>query len=69
MNFILQCGFVILFIANQNCQYNVIRSNPFKQLTDTLKTFQAEGCDGGVIGLSCPTGTKVRMTLNFFYNQ
>ena len=60
MNFMLKhIGLLLFYIANQNCQYNVVRTNPFERLTTTLKTFQAEGCDGGVLGITCPQGTKV----------
>ena len=39
--------------ANTN---NIVRINPLQQLSEALKTFQAEGCDGGVLGLSCSDG-------------
>ena len=58
--YLAYCNLLLLYISTQNCQYNVIRTNPFQYLTGTLKTFQGEGCDGGVLGLSCPEGTKVR---------
>ena len=60
MNFMLKhIGLLLFYVANQNCQYNVVRTNPFERLTTTLKTFQAEGCDGGVLGITCPERTKV----------
>ena len=40
-------------------QYHIQRVNPFKQLSETLQSLQLEGCDGSVLYLTCPTGTKV----------
>ena len=68
--YLAYCYLLLLYISTQNCQYNVIRTNPFQHITGTLKTFQGEGCDGGVLGLSCPDGTKVCSfsTTPFFYS-
>ena len=49
--------FLILEIAG--LQLNIRRENPFKQLSESLQTFQVEECDGGVVSLICPQGTKV----------
>ena len=56
---------IVLVLAIQLCtqesnsQYNVIRVNPFKQLSETLKTHHEEECEGAVMSLQCPEGTKV----------
>ena len=49
-----------LFIEISNTQYNIVRRNPFKQLSQTLKTLREEECEGSVISLQCPEDTKVR---------
>ena len=41
-------------------QYQLVREDPFAQLSATLQTRQAAACDGEVLGLDCPRGTKVR---------
>ena len=54
--------FTIIFsiiIAPVTSQYHIQRVNPFKQLSETLQTLQVDGCDGSVLSLTCPTGTKV----------
>ena len=54
--------FIIIFsiiIAPAPSQYHIQRVNPFKQLSETLQTLQVDGCDGSVLSLTCPTGTKV----------
>ena len=48
-----------LFTQESNSQYNIIRVNPFKQLSETLKTHHEEECEGAVMSLQCPEGTKV----------
>jgi hypothetical protein len=48
-----------LFTQESYCQYNIIRVNPFKQLSETLKTHHEEECEGDVMSLQCPEGTKV----------
>ena len=48
-----------LFTQETNSQYNIIRVNPFKQLSETLKTHHEEECEGAVMSLQCPEGTKV----------
>ena len=57
--YLTYCYLLLMYTSTQNCQYNVIQTNPFQHLTRTLKTFKGEGCDGGVLGLRCPEGTKV----------
>ena len=48
-----------LFTQQSNCQYNIIRVNPSKQLSETLQTHSEEECEGGVMSLQCPEGTNV----------
>ena len=48
-----------LFTQESKSQYNIIRVNPFKQLSETLKTHHEEECEGAVMSLQCPDGTKV----------
>ena len=50
---------VIIIIDPALSQYHIQRVNPFKQLSETLQSLQVEGCDGSVLYLTCPTGTKV----------
>ena len=49
-----------LFIEISNTQYNIVRINPFKKLSETLKTLREEECEGSVVSLQCPEDTKVR---------
>ena len=49
-----------VFTQESNSQYNIIRVNPFKQLSETLKTHHEEECEGEVMSLQCPEGTKVQ---------
>ena len=49
--------FLILEIVGT--QFNIQRENPFKQLSQSLQTFHVEECDGAVVSLTCPQGTKV----------
>ena len=60
---------ILLFTQHSQCQYNIIRVNPFKQLSETLKTHHEEKCQGEVISLQCPEGTKVgiRWLLSNYY--
>lgn len=46
-----------------NCQYNVYRQDPFAMLSRTLLTYQQAACDGKVLNLVCPTGTKISIQL------
>ena len=45
------------------CQYNVYRQDPFAVLSRTLLTYQQAACDGTVLNLVCPTGTKISIQL------
>ena len=49
----------MLFFQRPLSQYHINRVNPFKQLLETLEIFSTEGCDGSVLSLKCPKGTKV----------
>ena len=40
-------------------QYQLVREDPFATLSATLQTRQAAACDGEVLSLDCPHGTKV----------
>lgn len=44
-------------------QYNVYRQDPFAILSRTLLTYQQAACDGQVLNLLCPTGTKISIQL------
>ena len=46
-----------------NCQYNVYRQDPFAILSRTLLTYQHAACDGQVLNLVCPAGTKISIQL------
>ena len=48
-----------MIIIFESVQYNVIRKDPFAALAETLKTNQRASCDGDVLHMECPTGTKV----------
>ena len=41
-------------------QYQLVREDPFAELAASLQTRQAAACDGEVLNLNCPSGTKVR---------
>ena len=43
--------------------YNVIRRDPFARLSETLVTHQNASCDGDILHMSCPTGTKISLQL------
>ena len=45
------------------CQYNVYRQDPFAVLSRTLLTYQQAACDGTVLNLVCPPGTKISIQL------
>ena len=40
-------------------QYQLVREDPFAQLSGSLQTRQAAACDGEILGLDCPHGSKV----------
>ena len=42
-------------------QYQLVREDPFATLLATLQTRQAAACDGEVLSLDCPHGTKVEI--------
>ena len=66
MKYILFTLTLVLLLQSTPSQYHINRVNPFKQLSETLQSHQAEGCDGSVLNLKCPGGTKVRkFTLRF----
>ena len=50
---------LLMLLSSCTTQYNILRVNPFEQLSTTLKTHQVEECDGATISLNCPQGTKV----------
>ena len=41
-------------------QYQIVRQDPFAQLSETLQTHQQAACDGERLELVCHTNTKVR---------
>ena len=52
--------FLIIFILNNcNSQYNIIRINPLKKLSESLTTHHEEQHEGEYMSLQCPPGTKV----------
>jgi len=56
---------VVLFcLTIQECfQYNVIRKDPFATLAETIRTNQRAACDGDILHMECPTGTKINIQL------
>jgi hypothetical protein len=40
-------------------QYQLVREDPFAELAASFQTRQAAACDGEVLNLNCPSGTKV----------
>ena len=52
-----------LILSTAQCQYQIVRINPFKQLAQTLVTHRVMEQDGGAISLHCSGGTKVALTL------
>ena len=56
---LLISSWIIIIIICESVQYNVIRKDPFAALAETLKTNQRASCDGDVLHMECPTGTKV----------
>ena len=50
----------LLLMEQVEAQYNIVRINPFKEISETLKTHHEEECEGNVMSLQCPEGTKVR---------
>jgi len=52
-----------MIIIFESEQYNVIRKDPFAALAETLKTNQRASCDGDVLHMECPTGTKISIQL------
>ena len=62
--------FIMLFLLGltfwlhfASCQYNVYRQDPFAILSRTLLTYQEAACDGQVLDLVCPSGTKISIQL------
>ena len=56
--------FLIIFILNNcNSQYNIIRINPLKKLSESLTTHHEEQHEGEYMSLQCPPGTKVVICL------
>ena len=60
MLFLLGLTFWLHFAS---CQYNVYRQDPFAILSRTLLTYQQAACDGQVLDLVCPSGTKISIQL------
>ena len=44
-------------------QYQLVREDPFAQLSSTLQTWQSAACDGEFTHLRCPEGAKVILTI------
>ena len=55
----INCIISVLLFSSVNSQYNIIRINPFKQLSETLKAHTVQESDRGAMSLNCPEGTKV----------
>ena len=54
-------SFCLLNLASS--QYNIYRQDPFALLSRTLLTYQKAACDGQVLDLVCPSGTKISIQL------
>ena len=59
----LVSGVVLVLLAGftrtGNSQYQLVREDPFAQLSGSLETRQAAACDGEILALDCPHGSKV----------
>ena len=57
-------GLTIFCLLNlASSQYNIYRQDPFALLSRTLLTYQKAACDGQVLDLVCPSGTKISIQL------
>ena len=56
----LICFFNAAFTKESVCQYNIMRVNPVRQMLETLKTFNEEECEGGVMSMQFPEVMKER---------
>ena len=56
-------GLTAFWLHFASCQYNVYRQDPFAILSRTLLTYQEAACDGQVLDLVCPSGTKISIQL------
>ena len=61
------CPLLFFILEIAGTQFNIQRENPFKQLSKSLQTFHVEECDGDVVSLICPQGTKV--TCRYFCEE
>lgn len=52
-----------ILVSSGSCQYDVYRQDHFALLSGTLLTYQQAACDGQVLNLLCPTGTKISIQL------
>ena len=50
-------------------QYQLVREDPFAQLSSTLQTWQSAACDGEFTHLRCPEGSKVILTIYRVLNK
>jgi hypothetical protein len=57
---------VNIFLSKDNLQsvcaavqYQLVREDPFAEMATSFQTRQAAACDGEVLNLNCPSGTKV----------
>jgi hypothetical protein len=46
-------------IEDPAVQYQLVREDPFAEMATSFQTRQAAACDGEVLNLNCPSGTKV----------
>ena len=53
----------ILYFLDVTTGYNVIRKDPFASLSETLVTYQNASCDGDILHMECPPGTKISIQL------
>ena len=54
---------VLALLVDSSLQYNLVRRDPFGDLGETLHTLQRAACDGDLLALECPRGTKVSLQL------
>ena len=59
----------ITLLATLTAGYNVVRKDPFASLSSTLVTHQKASCDGDILAMSCPAGTKISLQLVLYGRQ
>ena len=54
---------IILIFLGVAKSYNVVRRDPYAIISETIVTRQRASCDGDILQLSCPSGTKISIQL------